>query len=190
MKLSRTYRILKNLGFNLSEEQYGEITLWRATKRVIKGTLNACILKYCMYSVILAPLNYRKIRPILWRWMGVKVGKNVFIGYDVWMDYNNAHLIELQQGAHITNRCILLCHKRNLDNYYVGDDSTKLPYKIQKIVVGKNVMVGMGTTIMPGVTIGEGSIIAANSLVTKNIPAWTIAAGNPAKVIKEIQRRK
>lgn len=190
MKKSRTFRFLKKLGFNFSEEQYGNITLFGALRRGIRGVLNACILKYCMYSVLFAPINYRKIRPILWRWMGVKVEKNVFIGYDVWMDYNNAHLIELQQGAHITNRCILLCHKRNLDNYFVGDESPKLPYKIQKIIVGKNAMVGMGSTIMPGVTIGEGSIIAANSLVTKDIPAWTIAAGNPAKVIKKIQHRQ
>jgi len=43
---------------------------------------------------------------------------------------------------------------------------------------------------MPGVTIGEGAIVGAGSLVTKDIPAWTIAAGRPAKVIKEIPKRK
>lgn len=40
--------------------------------------------------------------------------------------------------------------------------------------------------IMPGVTIGEGAVIGAGTLVTKDIPAWTIAIGRPAKVIKEI----
>ena len=39
---------------------------------------------------------------------------------------------------------------------------------------------------MPGVTIGEGAVIGAGTLVTKDIPAWTIAIGRPAKVIKEI----
>lgn len=39
---------------------------------------------------------------------------------------------------------------------------------------------------MPGVTIGEGAVIGAGALVTKDIPAWTIAIGRPAKVIKEI----
>jgi acetyltransferase-like isoleucine patch superfamily enzyme len=42
---------------------------------------------------------------------------------------------------------------------------------------------------MPGVTIGEGAIIGAGSLVTKDIPAWTIATGRPAKVVKEIPER-
>ena len=40
--------------------------------------------------------------------------------------------------------------------------------------------------IMPGVTIGEGAIVGAGSLVTKDIPAWTIAMGRPAKVIKVV----
>ena len=42
---------------------------------------------------------------------------------------------------------------------------------------------------MPGVTIGEGAIVGAGSLVTKDIPAWTIAIGRPAKVVKEIPER-
>lgn len=44
----------------------------------------------------------------------------------------------------------------------------------------------MGAIIMPGVTIGEGAIIGAGAVVTHNIPAWTIAVGSPAKVIKEL----
>lgn len=47
----------------------------------------------------------------------------------------------------------------------------------------------MESFIMPGVTIGEGAIVGAGSLVTKDIPAWTVAAGRPAKVVKEIPQR-
>jgi acetyltransferase-like isoleucine patch superfamily enzyme len=42
---------------------------------------------------------------------------------------------------------------------------------------------------MPGVTIGEGAIIGAGSLVTKDVPAWTIAVGNPAMVVKVLKQR-
>ena len=48
----------------------------------------------------------------------------------------------------------------------------------------------METMVMPGVTIGDGAIIGAYSLVTKDIPAWTIATGRPAKVVKEIPNRE
>ncbi|WP_324721852.1 acyltransferase [Salinimicrobium sp. HB62] len=188
-KNSLAYKALVNVGLNFSEEEYGDITFTRAITRALKGVCKAILLKYCMYSVIFSPLNYRYIRPRLWRIMGAKVDKRAFIGYEVWMDFNHAELIEIGEGAHITNRCLLLCHQRDLKNYFVGDDSTKLPYTKKKIKIGKGVMVGMDTVIMPGVTIGEGAIIGAGSLITKDIPSWTIASGRPAKVIKEIPKR-
>ena len=47
----------------------------------------------------------------------------------------------------------------------------------------------MGTIVMPGVTIGEGAVIAAGSVVSRDIPPYTIAAGSPAKVVKELPKR-
>ena len=73
-----------------------------------------------------------------------------------------------------------------MSNYRHGDDINKQPYIIAPIHICKGVHVGMGTIIMPGVTIGEGAIIGAGSLVTKDIPAWTVAVGQPAKVVKQI----
>ncbi|MBR6243974.1 hypothetical protein IKR20_00195 [bacterium] len=48
----------------------------------------------------------------------------------------------------------------------------------------------MGTIICPGVTVGEGAIVGAGSVVTKDIPAWSIAVGNPARVIKQIPEKR
>jgi len=135
-------------------------------------------------------LNYRKIRPILWRWMGAKVGKNCFIGYEVWVDLTNTYLIEMEDHVHIANRCLLLCHQRDLSDYHIGDDYAKLGYNKSKIILKKGCLVGMNSMIMPGVTIGEGAIVGAGSLVTKDIPAWTIAIGRPAKVVKQITPRE
>ena len=42
---------------------------------------------------------------------------------------------------------------------------------------------------MPGVTIGDGAVVGAGALVTKDVPAWTIVAGTPAKVIKKLEER-
>jgi virginiamycin A acetyltransferase len=50
--------------------------------------------------------------------------------------------------------------------------------------VGNDVWIGYGALIMPGVTIGDGAIIATGSVVTKNIPPYAIAGGNPASVIR------
>lgn len=76
---------------------------------------------------------------------------------------------------------------------YCGDENDSLPDTIVKdrplsykpVVIGNNVWIGELCSVLPGVTIGENSIIGANSVVTKSIPANSIAAGNPAKVIKQ-----
>ena len=124
-KKSLTYRFLKGIGLNFSESEYGNISFFKALSRGIKGIFNAILLKYCMYSVLLTPLNYRFIRPRLWRLMGAKIGKNVFVGYEVWMDFNNSKLLEIEDNVHIANRCLLLCHQRDLSNYFIGDDYSK-----------------------------------------------------------------
>nr|WP_024621401.1 Vat family streptogramin A O-acetyltransferase [Clostridioides mangenotii] len=62
--------------------------------------------------------------------------------------------------------------------------SKDLPFK-GDTVVGNDVWIGQNVTVMPGVQIGDGAIIAANSVVTKNIPAYCIAGGNPCKIIKK-----
>ncbi|MBN2709962.1 MAG: acyltransferase [Calditrichaceae bacterium] len=189
-EVGNIYKIIKKIGINISQDEYADISIVKAFNRVIRGLLNAILLKYCMYSVILSPLNYRLIRSRIWRLMGCHVGKNVFIGYDVWMDYNNSELIYIEDGVHIANRCLLLCHQRDLSNYYVGDDYSRLAYKKKRIYLKKGCLLGMGTMVMPGVTIGEGSIIGAGSIVTCDIPEWTIAVGRPAKVIKKIPQKE
>lgn len=60
----------------------------------------------------------------------------------------------------------------------------QLPFKGDTII-GNDVWIGQNVTIMPGVKIGDGAIVAANSTVVKNVEPYTIAGGNPAKVIKK-----
>ncbi len=189
-KLSLTYRLLKKMGFNYSEAEYGQVSVMKVLAKSLFTLKNAFLLKYVMNWVILSPIAPRKLRPGIWRIVGCKVGKDVFIGTNVSFDTGHAELIELEEHAHIAGHSILLCHQRNLSDYCVGDDYAKLPYKTGKIILKKGCLVGTHTLIMPGVTVGEGAIVGAYSLVTKDIPAWTIAVGRPAKVVKIIPERK
>jgi len=50
------------------------------------------------------------------------------------------------------------------------------------VTIGKNVWIGGNCTILPGVIIGDHAVIGAGSVVTKNVPANTVAVGNPAKI--------
>lgn len=63
-------------------------------------------------------------------------------------------------------------------------DYLDLPFKDTQ--VGNDVWIGHGATIMPGVTIGSGAIIAAGSVVTRDVPPYCIAGGNPARVIRQL----
>lgn len=55
------------------------------------------------------------------------------------------------------------------------------------VVIGNDVWIGDKATILPGVTIGDGTIIAANAVVTKDVPPYSVAGGNPAQIIKQGQ---
>lgn len=188
-KLSLTFRILRKIGLNFPEEEYGQVTPWAVVARACKTLRDAFLLKHVMNSALLSPLLPRKVRPWVLRKVGCHVGKDVFIGSQVWIDAGHADLIYIEDHAHVTGRTVLLCHKRELEHYYVGDDYAKLPYKTGEIHLGRGCSTGTDTLIMPGVTIGEGAIVGAGSLVTKDIPAWTIAIGRPAKVVRQIQER-
>lgn len=54
------------------------------------------------------------------------------------------------------------------------------------IVISRGAWIGMKAIVLKGVTIGEGAIVGAGSVVTKDVPPWTIVAGNPARIIREI----
>ncbi|GGZ93625.1 serine O-acetyltransferase [Algibacter mikhailovii] len=129
------------------------------------------------------------VRPNIWKLTGCNIGKNVSIGYDVYYDVTNASYITIEEGAWITSRCLILCHQRDLSNYYEGSDINKMDYIKRPVLIKKGAHIGMGSIIMPGVIIGEGAIIGAGSIVTKDIPAWTIAIGSPARVVKVIREK-
>lgn len=59
-----------------------------------------------------------------------------------------------------------------------------LPDTAKSVVIGDNVWIGGNSTILPGVVVGEGSIIGAGSIVTRSIPPYSVAMGNPAVVVK------
>ena len=184
-KLSTAYRLLRKFGFNYSEEEYGQVSLWRVIKQFV-GNIYSKRLEKMMDWPILEPFCPRKLRPWLLRRIGCHVGKNVFVGDYVRVDKNHADLIYIDDYAHLTSGCRLLCHQRDLSHYHVGDNAADCGYRLGEIHIGKGVMIGMETMIMPGVTIGDGAIVGAMSLVTKDIPPYTIATGHPARVVKAI----
>ena len=63
-------------------------------------------------------------------------------------------------------------------------DWTNVP--IAPVSIGDKVWMGFNCSVLKGVTIGEGAVVAANSNVTKDVPPWTLVAGNPARIIRTL----
>lgn len=91
--------------------------------------------------------------------------------------------VTIGDNFHSGNECLIISQNHNYDSGrtipYDYDD-----YIIKDVEIGDNVWFGSRVIILPGVKIGEGAIIQAGSVVSKNIPKYAIAGGNPAKVFK------
>lgn len=186
---SITFKVLSKFKIIKDEVKYGDISPWGILKHSVKTIVKLLLYKYCYSSFILEPLNFKFLRAVIWRCIGIRVGHNVKIGHSVVLDYGNTELISIGNNVSITDCCILLCHRKDISNYRKGDNSAELPFLHLPIKLNDGVNLGKGTIVMPGVEIGEGSVIGAGSVVTKNIPAWSVAAGCPCRVIKNIEER-
>ncbi|MDE7125122.1 MAG: galactoside O-acetyltransferase [Muribaculaceae bacterium] len=124
-------------------------------------------------SRVIAPLT--AVRPHM-----VSIGKNVVVMPGCLM--MSAGGITIDDCAMIAANVQLISNNHDL---YERQIITCKPVRI-----GKNAWVGAGATILPGVTIGDNAVVGAASVVTKDVPAHTIVAGNPAKFIKRIPQRE
>lgn len=110
----------------------------------------------------------------------IEVGKNFFANY-------NCTIIDVAK-VRIGDNCMLA---PNVAIYTAGHpvhpDSRNSLYEYgAEVTIGDNVWIGGNAVILPGVKIGSNTVIGAGSVVTKDIPDWVIAGGNPCKVIRKI----
>jgi acetyltransferase-like isoleucine patch superfamily enzyme len=92
----------------------------------------------------------------------------------------------------IGKNCLIAAHSGIVANNHIFSDPTEMirsqGLTCQGIVIEDNCWLGYGVKVLDGVTIGEGSVIGAGAIVTKNIPAYSVAVGVPAKVVRSRQR--
>jgi len=131
-------------------------------------------------------------------------------GCEIGDDTKIGTFVEIQKGARIGNRCKVSSHTFICegvcieDEVFIGHGVTFINDKIPRATAGNGALqteadwkciatlvrqgasVGSGATILCGVTIGERAVVGAGSVVTKDVPADTIVAGNPARVLRKI----
>ena len=106
------------------------------------------------------------------------IGKNVFI--NAGCKFQDQGGIYIGDGALIGHNAVFATVNHSEDPQNRGS------MYLRPIHIGKNVWIGANVTILSGVTIGDGAIIAAGAVVTKDVPANRIAAGVPARIIREV----
>jgi acetyltransferase-like isoleucine patch superfamily enzyme len=103
----------------------------------------------------------------------IAIGDDVMISWGVTVVDHNSHSISFSERAD------------DVTNWRKGKkDWTHV--KIAPVTICDKVWIGFNALILKGVTIGEGAVVGAGAVVTKDVPAWTIVGGNPARIIREI----
>ncbi len=110
----------------------------------------------------------------VWSSGAIDIGDRVLIAHNVNIFDSLTHPLSAQQ-RHAQFKAIMLTgHPHSID---LGE---------RPVMVGNDAWIGANTCVLRGVTIGEGAIVGAGSVVTHDIPPFTVAAGNPARVISEL----
>jgi acetyltransferase-like isoleucine patch superfamily enzyme len=121
---------------------------------------------------------FQRIRIGYLRFAGVKIGKMSFISFGAWIDVASGSVI-IGDKCEITKGCKILSHSAVHNRLYPG-----VPAVRGETVIEDNVFIGMNTIVLSGIRIGRNSIVGAGAVVTKNVPPYSVVAGNPARVIR------
>jgi acetyltransferase-like isoleucine patch superfamily enzyme len=139
------------------------------------------------------------------------IGDHVFIGPNSWLqticgEDSAPAAISIGSGTSIAGACVISAAENvtiedNVlvaRNVYISDHIHRyiqagVPVlaqgldKIMPVLIKRGAWLGQNVVVCPGVTVGVGAVIGANSVVTQNIPAYCVAAGAPARVVKTIE---
>lgn len=168
---------------------------------------NRSLLLFNCYSyfenIFYVLLNFlpHPVRILFFKIMFNNLGQNAFIDHGCYFRY--PHQICIGNNVSINRKCSIFgsYYSKNTriiigNNVVIAPEvkifaashdyhDINLPDCGEGITISDNVWIGGGVIILPGVKIGEGAVIGAGSIVTRDIPDWSVAAGNPARVIRK-----
>ncbi|MBR1190498.1 acyltransferase [Bradyrhizobium sp. AUGA SZCCT0158] len=110
----------------------------------------------------------------IWSAVSIEIGHRVLISHSVNIFDNLTHPLQASQRHQQAREIFERGHPRKLE---LGE---------QPVTIHDDAWIGAGAFVLRGVTVGQGAIVAAGAVVTRDVPAFSIAAGNPAVVVREL----
>jgi galactoside O-acetyltransferase len=104
----------------------------------------------------------------------IEIGSDVLISWDVTIVDHDSHNPQFE------------LRKNDASDHWGGIEKNWRNVSIAPVRICNRAWIGFGATILKGNTIGEGAVVAAKSVVTKDVPPWTLVAGNPARPIRKL----
>lgn len=160
-----------------------------------------------LYMAEYVPVPFGYFRMLLYTLAGLKMEKGVTIEYGMQIggNFENIYLkenVEIAQGVYLHAYDRIVIGKNTaiapfvkiITNQNPRLDVNKLnefytPFN-KPVVIEDNVYIGTGAIILPGVTVHEMSVVGAGAVVTKDVPSFTVVAGVPARVVKNLAKKE
>jgi len=148
---------------------------------------------YCrqMFGLVLGSLARKApppgLRVALQRARGVKIGKHVYLAFNVDIDNIRPDLVTIEDHAAIGEHSMIFTHSN--PGWCTEIKEKYFPPFFAPTTIKRGAWVAPGCIILAGLTIGEVSVVGAGAVVTRDIKPYTLVAGNPARVIRNLEPR-
>jgi acetyltransferase-like isoleucine patch superfamily enzyme len=114
---------------------------------------------------------------------GVRVGRRVKVSSHTFI----CEGVQIEDGVFVGHSVTFINDRFPRATAAGGELQTEADWTVVPTVVRRGASIGSGSTILCGIEIGENAMVGAGSVVTRNVPPWTIVAGNPARVLRRLE---
>ncbi len=143
-----------------------------------------CVAAFRRYLMMVGMniIPFASMRALVLHICGVRIGKDCYVGFNVFCDTNYADLIAIGDRVTISHNTSIFAHTATPVVTYLSE----IYHDVKPVSIGDGAWIGASCIILPGVQVGMHCMIGAGSVVTKDTEAYSLYAGNPARKIKKL----